>query len=71
MRDGICRADAEAGARLRLRPGARSGSGSSASGLDLQRQIDSLLEQGPTVGDAELDELLARKMREARAAHSE
>ena len=39
--------------------------------LDLQRQIDSLMEQGPTVGDVELDDLLARKMREARAAHSE
>jgi hypothetical protein len=39
--------------------------------LELQRRIDSLMEQGAQAREAELDDLLARKIREARAAQSE
>jgi DNA primase len=39
--------------------------------LETQRQIDSLQEQGRAAAGAELDELLARKIREARAAHAD
>jgi DNA primase len=39
--------------------------------LDRQRQIDALQQQGPSASPADIDELLARKMQEARAAHAD
>ena len=39
--------------------------------LDRQRQIDALQQQGPSASPADFDELLARKMQEARAAHAD
>ncbi|HEY8551752.1 MAG TPA: DNA primase [Vicinamibacterales bacterium] len=38
---------------------------------ELQRRIDALQQNGPAVDAAELEELLVRKMQEARAAHPE
>jgi DNA primase len=39
--------------------------------LKLQRQIDTLQEQGRSATDAEIDQLLARKIQEARAAQTD
>jgi DNA primase len=39
--------------------------------LDRTRQIDALQQQGPSANSADIDELLARKMQEARAAHAD
>jgi DNA primase len=39
--------------------------------LDRTRQIDALQQQGPSANPADIDELLARKMQEARAAHAD
>ncbi len=39
--------------------------------LDLQRRIDALQERGPGASSEDIDELLVRKIREARAAHAD